>query len=485
MTQTDAHEDRQQVPETRPILPGLSGFDRTIAYAILGVLLLIGFTLLLGDRVGVTLARVAPLGVARATSPIIIQFSDPMARDSVPDKLRIEPAVAGDFNWNGATLIFTPAHPLEPGVDYRVTLMPGAVSESGRPVLAEYRFSFSVRRPRVAYLAPADGTPLNVWAAEPGRPESTQQLTFTTDGVYDFAISPDGGSLAYSESNMVTDTEDIMLLDLETNAIRQLTNCADASCTNPTWRPDGRLIAYERIDYNTGLENVGPSPTRVWLLDPTTSPATTYPLFADTQILGYNPQWSADGERIAVFDRSSASIFIWDFGTETGIAVPSDSGTSGALSPDGQLLVFPEVRLVENEQTRTYLQVADLNANTIEPLLPADDTGTVQTAVWNPDGTLLAVGQRFAGGPFNVGYQIILVNPDTDEMTPLTNDDRYTNGFFSWDAGGEQLVIQRLPLLDEQGQPDNLARPEIWTLDVRTGALTEVARNAFHPRWMP
>ena len=70
-------------------------------------------------------------------------------------------------------------------------------------------------------------------------------------------------------------------------------------------------------------------------------------------------------------------------------------------------------------------------------------------------------------------------------MRQLTDDARYTNGFFSWDATGDQLVIQRLSLTNEQGQPDNLARPEIWTLDIATGELIQVARNAFHPRWVP
>ncbi len=34
-------------------------------------------------------------------------------------------------------------------------------------------------------------------------------------------------------------------------------------------------------------------------------------------------------------------------------------------------------------------------------------------------------------------------------------------------------------------QPNNLGRPEIWTLDVATKAMTKVATNGYLPRWVP
>ncbi|MEP6986930.1 MAG: hypothetical protein ABI970_15095 [Chloroflexota bacterium] len=57
-----------------------------ILIALLG---LTGFIILLGDRVGVTLQRVAPLGVACSTSSIIIQFSESMNRVTVPPRIKV------------------------------------------------------------------------------------------------------------------------------------------------------------------------------------------------------------------------------------------------------------------------------------------------------------------------------------------------------------------------------------------------------------
>lgn len=471
------------LPVRRPIV--MTGFDRIVMLVAAGIVGLILVTMLLGDRVGVVLKRVAPLETAHATSPILLQFSEPMQRDTLTDKLRIEPTVDGAFSWSGDSLIFRPLHALEPGETYTVILAPGARSEGGREVLSERRFSFTVRAPRVAYLAPADDSPFNIWIATPGEDGSEHQVTFSTGGIYDFSISPDGQSIAFSETNSETGTHDIKLIDLDTGSLRQLTNCVDASCTNPTWRPGGRMLAYERVEYNTDMSSVGVSPTRVWLLDLSSQPPSTRPLFADTQVLGFDPQWSDDGQRVAIFDRASSSIFVYDFGDDSGIAIPSQAGTSGTLSPDGLRLIYPEIDLREGQEARSLLQIADLQANTVTPLPGGDETSNDQSALWSPDGTRVVVGRRFLGERYTIGYQLYLVDPDTGETGQLTDDERYTNGFFVWDASGEQLAIQRLSLTNEQGQPDNLARPEIWTLDVATGAMARIAQNAFHPRWVP
>ncbi len=463
----------------------LRPIDRAVALSSLALLLLVGVTLLMGDRVGVTLERVSPLGVARATAPIKIQFGEAMQRDSLQGLVTLSPAVEGTQNWSGNTLIFQPARALEPGSDYTVTLEAGGRSESGRAILSDYQFSFSVRRPEVAYLAPADGVPINIWIATPGVEGSERQLTQSPGGIFDYAVSPDGQYIAFSETNTATNTEDIKIVDLETGGLRQVTNCADSSCTNPVWRPDGQVIAYERVDYNTGIEGVGISPTRVWLIDLRPEPAVTTPLFPDTQILGYNPQWSGDGRRIAIFDRGSASILVYDFGDDSGLSIPTRAGTSGALAPDGTSLIFPEVVLQEGQEARTFLQVADLTSNAVNLLPGTSDNASDEEARWSPDGMSVIVRRRYLDERYTRGHQLAQIDIATGAVRELTDDPRFSNGFFSWDATGEQLVVQRLSLFDDQGQPDNLARPQVWTYDLETGEYMFVVNNAFYPRWVP
>lgn len=460
-------------------------FDRVVLTALGLMLAAIALTLVLGDRIGVTLERVTPLAAGHSTSPITIQFSEAMNRDTVTPRLQIEPEVPGAISWSGTTLIYRPAQAMRPGTTYTVTLDDGAVSETGRAILNEYQFSFEVLRPRVAYLYPADAIPQNVWIADPAAPENAQQITFSPSGVYDFAVSPDGSSIAFSETNAVTNTSDIKLLDLETGGLTQLTNCADASCTTPVWRPDGNLIAYERVEFNTGMD-VGSSPTRIWLLDVTSVPATTRPLFQDTQTLGYSAQWSADGQKIALVDSASASILVYSFNDDRVVAIPSRAGTSGALSPDGERLAYPEISSPQEGQAfRSFLRVVGLSTGSQTDLSTPDDPFEESRSLWHPDGQRLAVARRYTDERFTRGYQIFLVDPENGESEPLTEDPRYANQFFWFDPTGDQLVIQRFPELDENNQPNNLGRPEIWTLDVATGEMIRVATNGYLPRWVP
>lgn len=460
-----------------------SRFDRVVLVVIAALVAGIGLTIVLGDRVGVTLMRVAPLGTARSTSRITIQFSEMMNRESVEANFHVEPRTTGSFTWNGDLMIFQPDEAFIPGEAVNVVLAPGAVSESGREVLSEYRFGFTVRRSRVAYLFPADDVPQNIWIADPADPDTAQQVTFSPSGIYDFAVSSDGSKIAFAENNSNSGTNDIKLLDLETGGLEQLTNCVDASCTTPVWRPDGNMIVYERVDFNSDLQSVGSSPTRLWVLDLATRPIETRPLFSDLQILGFDAQWSADGSQIALYDRSSASILVYDFAQGSLVAIESTSGGSGALSPDGTELVYPETTITEGQSARTYLRLVNLVTNEQTYLSTPEQGFNDALSVWRPDGQMLAIARRDEN--FARGEQVYLVDPVTADVQRLTDDPRYLNGYFWWDPAGTQLVIQRFPLLDENMRPDNNGRPEIWTLDLASGELTHIATNGFIPRWVP
>jgi hypothetical protein len=71
-----------------------------------------------------------------------------------------------------------------------------------------------------------------------------------------------------------------------------------------------------------------------------------------------------------------------------------------------------------------------------------------------------------------------------DNAEPLVVDPAYYHGFFTWDPAGRQLVIQRFPQAASQERAAGI-RPEIWVFEVESGALIQVADNAFHPRWVP
>jgi Tol biopolymer transport system component len=471
----------QPVP-TR-LVPRISRFDMLVALVILGLLMAIVVTIAAGDRVGVPVERYGPADLAASTTRVTLTFGAEMDWDSVIERLVFVPELTGRFRSRGRTLTFQPDVPLVPDTQYTVTLAAGASSTAGRQVLNATTYTFGVRPARVAYLAPADAAPKNIWAALPGEPP--EQITFSPDGVLNFDVSPDGTAIAYAERNPAG-TSDIRVLDLPTGATRTVTNCADADCDTPVWRPDGLSIAYHRIDLNSEFTALGVSPTRVWLADLTTNPPANRPLFSDNQILGYAPQWSADGQRIAIFDSNARGIVVYDLEDESLSLIPNRSGGSEvALAPDGNRVVFPAIIFdAQTTSARSILQLADLDSGEIRDLVDADAPVEDSQAVWHPDGRHLAIARRYTDARMTSTKQIYLLDTQTGDVEELVMDEQYFNGFFSWDPPGTQLVIQRFPLVTESNAGAS-ARPQIWTYSTATGTLIEVADNAFLPQWLP
>jgi dipeptidyl aminopeptidase/acylaminoacyl peptidase len=498
MPKTNSPAPASRVPKTTALPFQLTRFDRVVAGVIGILVLLILGSIALGDRVGVTLQRVDPLGnSARSTSNIVFQFSEPMQRDTVLPTIEVVqiPAplantdfstgdvlavIGGEVSWTGSTANFRPSQVLQPGATYQVRLRPGAISESGRAVLQEYRFSFSVRSPRIAYLAPANSVPYNLWITDPASGE-TEQVTNSPSGLYDYDVSPDGTRIAFAERNSRTGTMDIKVVTLATGAVEQVTNCADSECRTPRWRPDGLMIAYERVDLNRAFDQVGISPSRIWLSDLSSQPATNRPLLDDSQVLGYGLRWSADGNRVSFYDTGSLGIVIYDFRDGALLIIPSNNSSPGELSPDGTQIVVPQIVLTEMAYSMLSLINLDLR-DPPRPLTEGEGTYDDDTAVWSPDGSFLVIGRRLVGGRAKMVY---LMNPLDGSTEPLITDERYQNGAFRIDPTGTQLVVQRFPDPVAMNDPSIMGNPEIWTYNMETGDLVQIVENAFIPQWVP
>ena len=308
-------------------------FDATVAAVMLGLLAAIGLTILSGDHIGAQIERYSPTGVSASTAPVTLTFGEVMDWDTVIAHMEFSPPLQGDYHSSNKSLRFSPAEPLTPGAEYAVTLRAGSSSASGRQVLDELSFSFRIRSPRVAYLSPADSVPQNIWLADPLQPDSPQQVTFSPGGILNFDVSPDGTHIAFAERGE-GGTANIKLLDLATGSLQQLTHCSDSDCDTPVWRPDGSLIAYHRIDLNSDLSQVGVSPTRIWLIDMTASPPSERSLFSDNQMLGFAPQWSANSQKIALFDNKDSAIVVYSLANDktTMISQPERRRRPGPLA---------------------------------------------------------------------------------------------------------------------------------------------------------
>lgn len=342
--------------------------------------------------------------------------------------------------------------------------------------------------PAVAYMYPALGGVQNVWIAPIDNPAAAEQVTFAPLGIYDFGVSHDGTYLAYSERTAPTGLHEIMLMNLNTRQVTQLTRCVEenADCRTPVFRPGGRVLAYERVNANTGI-GTGIGVVRIWLADISRQPYETVPLSPDSQFIGYGPEWSLDGNVLAFYssDIASPGILVYNLnpseGAQTLKYVPSQYGTVGGLSPNGQRLVFPDMYRRLDGQVYSFLRIADLNGldfvNFTNPEDEVDDT----EAVWHPDGTRVTIVRRYTDDRFTRGYQLYDIDVATGAATPLLVDPAYSHGFFSYDNSGQMIVLQRFPF---EAQTATGSNPQVWTLNVATRELTLISENAFHPRWV-
>jgi uncharacterized protein YkwD/uncharacterized membrane protein YgcG len=89
-------------------------------------------------------------------APAIIEFSTPMEATSVAAALRVEPATDVRLAWSAdaRTLTITPSVHWAPATFHTVTVEPGALASTGRPLTSPVRASFLTRARTAATLAP-------------------------------------------------------------------------------------------------------------------------------------------------------------------------------------------------------------------------------------------------------------------------------------------------------------------------------------------
>jgi Tol biopolymer transport system component len=450
----------------------LDRFDYLV-WSILGALLLALLALIvIGDRVGAQVVQTFPVdGAVTARGRVGVEFGQLMQADSVAARFSLTPTVPGQIRWVGQQAIFMPAQPFRPGQTYTAALSAGAQSQNGRLVQGDYVWSFTAQPPALLYLAPASKGALDVWIAAPGA--EPRALTRSGGQVYDYAPAPDGSRIAYSVLNAHKGL-DLWLMDRDGQNPRVLVDCGPNRCAVPHWSPTSERIAYSREE--VGLAPGAPNgPPRVWTV--LVSTGQTRPLYQDSQVLGYGPEWSPDGRRLAFFDGSVGGIRVLDLMGGGEMILPTYMGLVGTFSPDGQQMLYTDIQ-TQQERVVSILYLADFATQTLtRPFSESANLSDFGTPAWSPTGEWIVLAARDqTGGP---GKQLWMMHPDGTAARPITNDPAYTHGSYHWDAWGETLVYQRVSL----GTP--YPQPEIMLWSRLTGAAQPIALDGTLPNWMP
>lgn len=489
----------------------MSTLDKNIAIASAAALLLVFAVMWRGATVALGVASVTPADRASDISVrthIAAQFDAALGSTGDEIAVQISPPVSGTVEVQGDTVVLQPAQPLRPSTAYTVTVggvNGGTVRGAGNQRLREpLVWRFRTAQTQILYAALDEQNREQLFSVgiswrdsdmgangyEVGEP---QQITQAPFGVWDFAVSPDGTQIVYTELKE-NGTSDLWRLERNASEAGYLLACPGAACSSPAWTTDGQLLAFTRRSAETLATTGGLSPPRIWLLDPATG--ETAELFPDGQTLGYNPLWSASGRWLGYLspDRNGVGIYNVEEGRRG--FVPTSSGESGAWHPVEDVLLVG-IMQPHDEQFRVHLHRVDpatvatgATETGDDDFVPTDATDiSLRSGIpavedtspaWSPDGEWVAFRRKeLEGERASLGKQLWVMRADGSDARPLTVAPEFDHGQPVWSPDGRSLLYHRFPL---KGPDITLS---VWVMDVESGEAVELVSPGQRPLWLP
>lgn len=309
------------------------------------------------------------------------------------------------------------------------------------------------------------------------------QITEADNGVFDFALSPDGKNLAYS-SVAEDGTSEIWLTDTSGHRPKLLRSCIQAECKQLIWAADSRRLIYERR--LIGDDDI-PGSAYLWWLD--TKTGETKAVLEDSEARGTAASISPDGQWIGYFSPEEEGAIIYNISDGRSLFVADEIGAPIAWSPTSSQIVVPNLDLVilhggdgddhlehtHEYETATHLFTMDVESGE-ERSISGDLKVEDSVPAWSPDGNWIAFGRRFPGT--SAGRQLWLMRPDGSEARALTEDLAINHGPPFWSPDGRYLLFQRFALDEQDGEPG------IWLIDIETDLVSELIPIGMQPAWL-
>jgi Tol biopolymer transport system component len=422
-----------------------------------------------GNQMGIQARATFPVNgdETGALSPIVIQFPEPMAQDSLVSRFSLSPEATGEVQVSGDRLVFIPEIPLAYGREYSATLLAGGTAESGREIKEDLSWSFSIRQPSIAYLGYDDNHLYRI-PITGGEPE---QLT-EADSIFNFAPSRDGENIAYAVINE-QEGIDLWVMARDGSGQEMLVNCELDRCSSPAWSPDGSQIAYSRSEAGLGPDQPY-SASRIWLAK--TSNGETSRLFLNPEKTGHSPVWSPDGSRLAYVDGVAGRVVIVEIKNGDEIYIPTQTGRMGSWSPDSNRMAYSDFVATEDGAREAVLQADFLIDDVINLFGHRSNESSFSGPEWSPTERWIAVKSRESD---TVQDELLLMTPDGLYGVVFAGDEGYTYLNYHYDPAGRYIIYQRAEL------GIAFAVPEIFVFDEETKQTELLISGGAFPAWLP
>lgn len=473
-------------------------FDQIVWIVILAAAVATGFLVIRGDQVGLGTVDVSPADKAGSVSTraaVVVQFDQNVVTPSDQVRISLDPPLAGQTMVNGSKITFAPSEALAPGTTYTVRVEPGIAGDKGRVLKDPLAWRFTTRQSQVLFAANGEGgSSTNSSSTNSSNTGSVKQLFLAAapladgtvaqsapvqisaapSGVWDFSVAPDGSQIVFSALNQEGGTD--LWVTSGTETAVPLLSCAKSFCTTPAFSPDGKVLAYSRRN-PSDFAAAAVSPPRIYMLDMQTKEVA--PLLADSQKLGSDPHWSADGKWLAYLapDRGGVAIFNLDSGAET--VYPTLTGEVGAWDTQRSVLLMSEAHEQDGKQI-DHLFLVDPVAQTRQDMSGEGSLVQDNAPSWSPDGKWIAFRRNELTGPRQtLTKQLWIMRADGTDARPLTADPAVDYSAPSWSPDGRYLLYHKLPLKG----PDIVR--SVWAMDPATGEEHQMASDGLLPLWVP
>lgn len=454
-----------------------------LSLLVLALVAVVGWAWLAAPR----LLEISPLPGSQEVpvqSSLRLTFSRQMQLESLQAHLKLEPPQAGQFAWEGSTLIFTPDQGWTAGTTISVTLEAGARAASW-PGLPEWQggaWGFHTSQPLLAYLWPA-GESADLYALDPLSGEIFQWTQ--TGGILDFSASADGTHLYFSRQNRQGGSD---LLRLSRQAIATdpesepelLLACPDALCRLPQPSSAETWLAYERAP----LKSNAPT-TQVWLLP--LSGGAPQPA-GEVSHTTSQPTWAASGW-LAFYDRDQEAYVLSNPEGTGQWRLPNQTGEAASWQPEGRAFVTAEILFEASALVDSYA-----SSHLMRFDLPASPEGSSPIAidltqdvaledadpVYSTDGSQIAFARKYLDlARWTPGRQLWVMSADGKQARALTDEPLYNHYDFAWSPDGQQIAYVRFH------QTVLTLPPELWIIQADGGQPIQLVIGGYAPHWAP